>query len=109
METEPQEEARPAVASAEAKSELQDYLEISQQRHKLFPRAAAVGLAAGGVAVLLAGAASLFLAAPAQAAVWSSSDKWATWSNGGYTGALAGDSHEPVPPRRRASDRHHGL
>ena len=52
METEPQEEARPAVASSEAKSELQDYLEISQQRHKLFPRAAAVGLAAGGVAVV---------------------------------------------------------
>ena len=42
-------------------------------------------LAAGGVAVLLAAAASLFLATPAQAAVWSSSDKWATWSNGGYT------------------------
>ena len=52
METEPQEEARPAVASSEAKSELQDYLEISQQRHKLFPRAAAVGLAAGSVAVV---------------------------------------------------------
>jgi len=42
-------------------------------------------LAAGGVAALLVAAATLFLAAPAQAAVWSSSDKWATWSNGGYT------------------------
>ena len=52
METEPQEEVRPGVASAEAKSEVQDYFEVSQQRHKLFPRAAAVGLAAGGVAVV---------------------------------------------------------
>ncbi|WP_207756582.1 glycoside hydrolase family 12 protein [Nonomuraea cypriaca] len=25
------------------------------------------------------------LAQPAQAAVWSSSDQWATWTNGGYT------------------------
>ena len=44
-----------------------------------------IRLAAGGIAVLLAAAASLLVAAPAQAAVWSSSDKWATWSNGGYT------------------------
>jgi hypothetical protein len=27
----------------------------------------------------------LLLAQPASAAVWSSSDQWATWSNGGYT------------------------
>src|SRR5678809_851134 len=52
METEPQAEAKPASAFTEAKSEVQDYLEVSQQRHKLFPRAAAVGLAAGGVAVV---------------------------------------------------------
>ena len=44
-----------------------------------------IRLAAGGVAALLVTAASLVLAAPAQAAAWSSSDKWATWSNGGYT------------------------
>lgn len=40
------------VASAEAKSEIQDYLEVSQQRHKLFPRAAIVGILAGTVAVI---------------------------------------------------------
>lgn len=44
-----------------------------------------IRLAAGGIAALLVTAVSLFLATPAQAAVWSSSDKWATWSNGGYT------------------------
>jgi chloride channel protein, CIC family len=52
MKTEPQRETKPASAFTEAKSEVQDYLEVSQQRHKLFPRAAAVGLAAGGVAVV---------------------------------------------------------
>jgi hypothetical protein len=36
------------------------------------------------VAVLLA-AASTVVAAPAQAAVWSSSDRWGTWSSNGYT------------------------
>lgn len=30
-------------------------------------------------------AATVTAALPAQAATWSSSDKWATWSNGGYT------------------------
>jgi len=49
-----------SVAAAEAKSEIEDYLEVSEQRHKLFPRAAIVGLLAGSVAVvfraLLAGA-----------------------------------------------------
>ncbi|WP_329416555.1 hypothetical protein OG802_33350 [Streptomyces sp. NBC_00704] len=43
------------------------------------PRAALVGLiAAATAAVGLA-------AAPAQAATWSSSDQWGSWSNGGYT------------------------
>lgn len=43
------------------------------------PRTVLVGLvAAAAAAVGLA-------AAPAQAATWSSSDQWATWSNGGYT------------------------
>jgi CIC family chloride channel protein len=50
----------PPTASAEARSEIEDYLEVSHQRHKLFPRAAIVGLLAGSVAVifraLLAGA-----------------------------------------------------
>jgi hypothetical protein len=35
-------------------------------------------------ALLLAGPA-VFVAGPAQAATWGSSDQWATWSNGGYT------------------------
>ena len=51
------------TAYAEARSEIEDYLEVSQQRHKLFPRAAVVGLLAGSVAVifraLLAGADAL--------------------------------------------------
>lgn len=55
--------AKSATASAEAKSEIEAHLEVSQQRHKLFPRAAIVGLLAGSVAVmfraLLAGADAL--------------------------------------------------
>jgi chloride channel protein, CIC family len=46
--------------TAEARSEIQEYLEVSHEKHKLFPRAALVGFCAGGVAVifraLLAGA-----------------------------------------------------
>jgi CIC family chloride channel protein len=37
---------------AEARSEIQEYLEVSHERHKLFPRAAIVGLCAGVVAIL---------------------------------------------------------
>lgn len=52
-----------SVAAAEAQSEIQDYLEVSEQRHKLFPRAAIVGFFAGTGAVifraLLAGADAL--------------------------------------------------
>lgn len=48
---------------AEARSEIQEYLEVSHEQHKLFPRAALVGLCAGAVAVvfraLLAGADAL--------------------------------------------------
>jgi CIC family chloride channel protein len=44
--------SKSATASAQAKSEIQEYLEVSEQRHKLFPRAVAVGLVAGTVAVL---------------------------------------------------------
>ncbi|HEX9786972.1 MAG TPA: chloride channel protein, partial [Candidatus Binatia bacterium] len=48
---------------AKARSEIQEYLEVSHEQHKLFPRAALVGLCAGGVAVmfraLLAGADAL--------------------------------------------------
>jgi hypothetical protein len=36
-------------------------------------------------ACILAVVAMIFGAASAQAAVWSSSDQWATWTNGGYT------------------------
>src|ERR1044071_5778965 len=38
--------------SAEARSEIEEYLEVSQQRRRLFPRAALVGLGAGLVAAL---------------------------------------------------------
>ena len=48
---------------AEARSEIQEYFEVSHEQHKLFPRAALVGLCAGTVAVifraLLAGADAL--------------------------------------------------
>jgi CIC family chloride channel protein len=37
---------------AQARSELQEYLEVRQEQHGLFPRAALVGLCAGSVAVL---------------------------------------------------------
>lgn len=40
------------AARAEARSELADYLDMSRQRRRLFPRAALVGLIAGGVAVV---------------------------------------------------------
>ncbi|GAB2648879.1 hypothetical protein GCM10009743_25650 [Kribbella swartbergensis] len=36
-------------------------------------------------AILTVLAAGLVAAVPAQAAAWSSSDRWGTWSNGGYT------------------------
>jgi chloride channel protein, CIC family len=52
MENRSEAVSKSASASAEAKSEVEDYLEVSQQRHKLFPRAATVGVAAGAVAVL---------------------------------------------------------
>ncbi len=41
--------------AAHARSELQEYLEVSQERHALFPRAALVGLCAGSVAVIFRG------------------------------------------------------
>jgi CIC family chloride channel protein len=45
-------EAESAVAArAEARSEIAEYLDVSQQRRRLFPRAALVGLLAGLVAV----------------------------------------------------------
>lgn len=37
------------------------------------------------VVALLLAVPAVFVAGPAQAAAWSSTDKWATWSNGGYT------------------------
>ena len=43
------------TASAQPRSELQEYLEVSQQQHTLFPRAVLVGLGAGAVAVCFRG------------------------------------------------------
>ena len=37
------------------------------------------------VLAMLLAVPALFIAGPAQAAAWGSSDRWATWSNGGYT------------------------
>lgn len=37
------------------------------------------------VVALLLAVPAVFIAGPAQAATWGSSDQWATWSNGGYT------------------------
>ena len=42
----------PTSATAQARSELQDYLRDSHQRRRLFPRAILVGLGAGSVAIL---------------------------------------------------------
>lgn len=54
MEQDP--DANPSLqlknASVEARSEIQGYLEVSHEQHKLFPRAALVGFCAGGVAVI---------------------------------------------------------
>ncbi len=52
MSTDPERPQETSSAAVEAKSEIQEYLEVSHQRHKLFPRAALVGLCAGGVAVI---------------------------------------------------------
>ncbi|KPV48828.1 hypothetical protein SE17_35975, partial [Kouleothrix aurantiaca] len=38
--------------AAQARSEIQQYLDMSRQRRRMFPRAAVVGLAAGIIAVL---------------------------------------------------------
>lgn len=46
-----QTDAEQAVAQAEARSEIAEYLDVSNQRRRLFPRAALVGLLAGIVAV----------------------------------------------------------
>jgi CIC family chloride channel protein len=50
-------EAAPTSPSEDdqARSELQEYLEVSQEHHALFPRAALVGLCAGSVAVIFRG------------------------------------------------------
>jgi len=42
-------------STAQAQSELQEYLELSQEQHSLFPRAALVGLSSGMVAVVFRG------------------------------------------------------
>jgi hypothetical protein len=39
----------------------------------------------GAAAVLAAALATVLAAGTAYAAAWSSSDRWGTWSNGGYT------------------------
>ncbi|HVO94231.1 MAG TPA: H(+)/Cl(-) exchange transporter ClcA [Terriglobales bacterium] len=52
MATDPDRSQAKPSATVEAKSEIQEYLEVSHQRHKLFPRAAVVGLCAGGIAVV---------------------------------------------------------
>jgi len=36
----------------QARTEIQEYLDVSHEQHKLFPRAVLVGIAAGGVAVI---------------------------------------------------------
>src|ERR1051325_3453588 len=46
------ENLRNATPPAEARSEIEEYLEVSEQRRRLFPRAALVGLGAGLVAAL---------------------------------------------------------
>jgi hypothetical protein len=43
------------------------------------------GIARPAAAVLATGAVLALAAGPAQAATWSSSDRWASWSNGGYS------------------------
>ncbi len=43
------------------------------------------GIARPVTAVLVAGSVLALAAAPAHAAVWWSTDRWASWSNGGYT------------------------
>jgi CIC family chloride channel protein len=55
MEKEPNDNQTPPLEkpNAEARSEIQEYLEVSHEQHKLFPRAALVGLCAAGVAVVL--------------------------------------------------------
>jgi CIC family chloride channel protein len=55
MTNDPERSPETPSATVEAKSEIQDYLEVSQQQHKLFPRAALVGLCAGGIAVIFRG------------------------------------------------------
>src|SRR4249920_1366274 len=42
----------PPVAAEEARSEIEEYLEVRHEHQRLFPRAALVGVGAGSVAVL---------------------------------------------------------
>ncbi len=50
--TEDTDKTQPPILVQNAESELTEYLDISQQRRRLFPRAALVGLLAGGVAII---------------------------------------------------------
>ena len=52
MVNESSEAAAASSAVGQASSELQDYLHASEQRHRLFPRSALVGLCAGVIAII---------------------------------------------------------
>lgn len=48
----PEAETAPTTPPASAQSEIQEYIEVSEQRRRVFPRAALVGLGAGLIAAL---------------------------------------------------------
>ena len=57
MKTSSEEQIRPAeIAAEEARSEVQDYLDVRDQRRRLFPRALLVGVVVGALAVAFRGA-----------------------------------------------------
>ena len=43
---------RKVTEDAESRSEIQEYVQVSHEHHKLFPRAVLVGLGAGGIAII---------------------------------------------------------
>jgi len=69
----------PTSGRHEATTELREFLHIRDDRHRVFPRAALVGLAAGLVAVAFRSLLALCDYLRTHLALWSHSIPWIGW------------------------------
>src|SRR5471030_2199914 len=67
------------VGKHEATTELREFLNIRDDRHRVFPRAALVGLASGVVAVAFRSLLALCDYSRTHLAIWSHSVPWIGW------------------------------